>query len=66
MTVTVAAATGAKGKALFQPMRVAITGRVTGPELDRIAVLATLGAQLFAERIVAPPERCRRTLDALQ
>jgi glutamyl-tRNA synthetase len=32
-------ATGAKGKALFQPLRLALTGREHGPELKQLLPL---------------------------
>jgi glutamyl-tRNA synthetase len=38
-TKAVGAATGRKGKALFQPLRVALTGRPDGPELRRLIPL---------------------------
>jgi glutamyl-tRNA synthetase/nondiscriminating glutamyl-tRNA synthetase len=40
------ATTGRKGKALFHPMRVALTARGSGPELDRLIVLVEAGARL--------------------
>ncbi len=41
--------TGAKGKDLFMPIRAALTGRVHGPELDR--VFAILGKQTTLKRL---------------
>ncbi len=38
-TVAVAAATGAKGRALFHPLRLALTGREHGPELRKLLPL---------------------------
>ena len=38
--------TGVKGKALFHPVRVSITGRASGPELDRLVPLLETGASL--------------------
>ena len=38
-TKAVGAATGRKGKALFQPLRIALTGRSAGPELRRLIPL---------------------------
>jgi len=38
-TKAVQAATGAKGKALFHPLRLALTGRGDGPELKKLLVL---------------------------
>lgn len=41
-------ATGAKGKAIFEPLRAALTGELDGPELGKI--LPLIGAQRVAER----------------
>ena len=38
-TKTIAAATGAKGRALFHPLRLALTGREDGPELKKLLPL---------------------------
>jgi glutamyl-tRNA synthetase len=38
-TAAIAAATGAKGRALFQPLRLALTGREHGPELKKLLPL---------------------------
>ena len=38
-TGTVASATGAKGKALYHPLRLALTGREHGPELKKLLPL---------------------------
>ncbi|HXH04099.1 MAG TPA: glutamate--tRNA ligase [Candidatus Competibacteraceae bacterium] len=51
---TLKARTGAKGKALFMPLRVALTGEMHGPELARI--LALLPEPLVRQRL----ERCCR------
>lgn len=40
---------GYKGKALFQPLRVALTGHAHGPELDKLFVL--MDAQLIEKRL---------------
>ncbi len=45
------AATGAKGKALFLPLRLALTGRADGPELARIIEL--LGPEVARRRLTA-------------
>lgn len=42
------ATTGAKGKALFEPLRAALTGELDGPELGKI--LPLIGVQRGAER----------------
>ena len=41
--------TGAKGKGLFMPLRAALTGRVHGPELDRL--FAVLGKETALNRL---------------
>ena len=40
------ARTGQKGKALFHPIRVALTGRAEGPELDLAVPAIDRGAEL--------------------
>jgi nondiscriminating glutamyl-tRNA synthetase len=45
----IAASTGIKGKALFMPMRAAITGKTHGPELKQI--LPLLGREIALKRI---------------
>ena len=55
-------AAGVKGKELFQPLRVAITGSSSGPELDRLVTLVEQGHRLFPESILPVAERARRTL----
>lgn len=42
--------TGVRGKSLYLPLRAAITGMLTGPELDKIVV--TLGIGRVRERII--------------
>jgi glutamyl-tRNA synthetase len=53
---------GVKGKGLFQPLRVAMTGEASGPELDRLAGLVEQGHRLFPQSILSVAERVRRTL----
>ena len=48
-TNAIKAATGAKGKALFQPLRLALTGHEHGPELK--ALLPLIGRQKVAARL---------------
>jgi glutamyl-tRNA synthetase len=48
-TTTVAAATGAKGRALYQPLRLALTGEDHGPEMANL--LPLLGYKRTAERL---------------
>lgn len=52
------AATGLKGKALFHPIRVALTGAESGPELDLAVPAIDRGAALFAGSGVAPVKSC--------
>jgi glutamyl-tRNA synthetase len=57
----VGAETGRKGKELFRPLRVAITGEVSGLELDRLVPLIASGQRLFPDRIATVAERARKT-----
>jgi glutamyl-tRNA synthetase/nondiscriminating glutamyl-tRNA synthetase len=52
-------ATGQKGKNLFHPIRVALTGETGGPELDFAVPAIDRGADLSAELGVAPILGCR-------
>ena len=68
----VKARTSQKGKALFHPIRVVLTGRAEGPELDLAVPTIDLGAELPASagipKIVGNKERASafaRALDAL-
>ncbi len=49
--------TGAKGKALFAPLRAALTGRLTGPNLKDL--FETLGSAEIAERLAQTVNRWR-------
>ena len=51
--------TGLKGKALFHPIRVALTGDGAGPELDLAVPAIDRGAGLPASAGVAPVVSCR-------
>jgi glutamyl-tRNA synthetase/nondiscriminating glutamyl-tRNA synthetase len=51
--------TGRKGKALFHPIRVALTGETGGPELDLAVPAIDRGAGLPGSARVAPIVRCR-------
>ena len=53
------ARTGQKGKALFHPIRVALTGRAEGPELDLAVPAIDLGADLPASAGIPPILGCR-------
>jgi glutamyl-tRNA synthetase/nondiscriminating glutamyl-tRNA synthetase len=52
---------GAKGKALFHPLRVALTGAVSGPELDRLVPLIVRGHRLLPDHVPSLGGRVRRT-----
>jgi len=60
------AASGAKGKALFQPVRVALTGRGHGRELDRLWPLIADGSRLLAASVPSPRSRVAVTLQAVR
>ena len=66
----VKARTGQKGKALFHPIRVVLTGRAEGPELDLAVPAIDRGAELPAEAGVPPilgnRERADRFVRALE
>jgi glutamyl-tRNA synthetase len=66
----VKARTGHKGKALFHPIRVALTGRTEGPELDLAVPAIDLGAELPASagmpRIIGCRERAAAFARALE
>jgi len=51
--------TGQKGKALFHPIRVALTGAAAGPELDVIVPAIDTAADLAAGEGLAPVVGCR-------
>ena len=51
--------TGQKGRALFHPIRVALTGEVGGPELDLAAPAIDRGAAFGVEAGLAPIVSCR-------
>lgn len=48
--------TGARGKQLFQPLRLALTGELRGPELEKIAAL--MGKDRVARRLREAGKRC--------
>jgi len=60
----VAAGSGAKGKALFQPIRVALTGREHGRELDRLIPLIVEGQRRRPAEIPSITSRVARTLES--
>jgi glutamyl-tRNA synthetase len=55
LTEAVKAATGQKGRALFHPLRVAITGRESGPEMARL--VERIGRATVASRLEAAAHR---------
>jgi glutamyl/glutaminyl-tRNA synthetase len=61
--------TGQKGKALFHPIRLALTGAGDGPELDLLVPAIERGAELSAEAgfvtVVGARERAARFVKAL-
>ena len=59
MAARVKAGTGQNGKALFHPIRIALTGEPDGPELDLIVPAIERGAELPADSGVAPIVGCR-------
>jgi hypothetical protein len=52
--------TGRKGRALFHPLRVALTARDSGPELDKLIPLVEAGARLGVNGIA----NCRDRVQA--
>jgi nondiscriminating glutamyl-tRNA synthetase len=62
----VKAATRQKGKNLFHPIRAALTGRGSGPELDRLIPLYEEGSRLnLPRRVLSCRERLRAVLSSL-
>ena len=62
----VKAATGRKGRHLYHPIRAALTGRGSGPDLETLVPLCDEGARLPLPRPVPPPAaRARRILEAV-
>jgi hypothetical protein len=56
---TVKEMTGQKGKALLHPIRLALTGRADGPELDLAVPAIDRGAELPARAVVPRILGCR-------
>lgn len=65
LAARIRARTGAKGKALFHPMRLALTGRADGPELDALVPAIERGAELPAGSGIAPIRSCRERAGAM-
>jgi glutamyl/glutaminyl-tRNA synthetase len=59
----VEAASGSRGKTLFQPIRVALTGHGHGRELDRLWPLITEGARILPEVVPSARSRVAKTLE---
>jgi glutamyl/glutaminyl-tRNA synthetase len=57
--------TGLKGKALFHPVRIALTAAESGPELDLAVPAVERGARLAAASGVKPIASCRDRLTAI-
>lgn len=63
----VKAATGQKGKHLFQPIRIALTARSSGPELDKLVSIFERGKNLdLPVRILGVKERVASVLQAIE
>lgn len=61
------AKTGAKGKKLFMPMRIALTGSMHGPELNRAIPLMERGSKIDAlQKIEAPLKRVEELRQILE
>ena len=57
---------GVKGKALFHPIRIALTAAEAGPDMDRLVPLLERGSRLALSAPVLPPlARVRQVLAAL-
>jgi len=56
--------TGQKGRALFHPIRVVLTGEAEGPELDLLVPAIDTGAQLASPSGIAPVTSCRSRAQA--
>jgi glutamyl-tRNA synthetase/nondiscriminating glutamyl-tRNA synthetase len=60
ITREVQSETGKKGKDLFHPIRIALTGAASGPELEKLIPLFELGSQLpLLRHVKSPAERLR-------
>jgi nondiscriminating glutamyl-tRNA synthetase len=57
--------TGQRGRALFHPIRVALTGEPDGPELDLVVPAIDTGAELPASAGVVPIAGCRERAASL-
>jgi glutamyl-tRNA synthetase/nondiscriminating glutamyl-tRNA synthetase len=60
-------ASGAKGKELFHPVRIALTGAHSGPEFDKLVPLIEVGSQLpLPTPVFSVHQRTERFFNALQ
>ena len=65
MTKAVQRQTGKKGKDLFHPIRMAVTGAASGPELEKLIPIYEEGAKLpLAEHVKSVAERLREFAQA--
>jgi glutamyl/glutaminyl-tRNA synthetase len=65
LVAAVRRATGAKGKDLYDALRVALTGRPDGPDLAQLIALIERGSRLpLAQRVAGCAERANRLLEA--
>ncbi len=61
------AATKQKGKSLFHPIRAALTGRASGPELEKLIPIYEEGSMLdLPRRVMSCKERLRAVLNSLE
>jgi len=65
VVATVKERSGQKGKALFQPIRLALTGRQHGPDLDRLVPAIVVGHRLNPQRVPSAVARIRGQLEQL-
>ncbi len=56
--------TGQKGRSLFHPIRIALTGEAGGPELDLAVPAIDRGEELAARGALAPVRNCRERAEA--
>ncbi len=62
----VKAATGKKGKELFHPIRIAVTARTSGPELEKLVPILEKGSRLgLPAGVAGVQERARAVLESL-
>jgi glutamyl/glutaminyl-tRNA synthetase len=65
LVTAVRRATGAKGKDLYEPLRIALTGYSAGPDLAQLIPLIERGRRLsLPQRVVGCSERAKRLLEA--